>query len=175
MIETDRLHLRAWRRHEAAAYHAVAAQAGVAAMLGSAPTLIESRARIGRQNASLAANGFCFWAVERAGDRRVIGWCGLQFLPEALGGEVEIGWAIAPDLWGQGYAREAAAAVLGRAWATTTLPRLLAITTPGNARSRGLMERLGMIRLADGDFDHPALAPGDPLRRHLTYAIERPR
>ena len=59
--------------------------------------------------------------------------------------------------------------MLAWAWAHTERARLVAITTPGNTRSWGLMERLGMTRRADGDFDHPALAEGDPLRRHLTY------
>ena len=43
-----------------------------------------------------------------------------------------------------------------------------------NSRSRAVMERLGMERVIDGDFDHPALAPGDPLRRHVHYRIARP-
>jgi hypothetical protein len=36
------------------------------------------------------------------------------------------------------------------------------------------MERLGMRRLADGDFEHPAVPEGDPLKPHITYAIDRP-
>ncbi|MBM3928484.1 MAG: GNAT family N-acetyltransferase, partial [Sphingomonadales bacterium] len=51
---------------------------------------------------------------------------------------------------------------------------IVAITVPENTRSRGLMERLGMRRLADGDFDHPAVADDSPLKRHLTYRLDRP-
>lgn len=89
-------------------------------------------------------------------------------------GEAEIGWTLHPDLHGQGLAREAAQAVLAWYWAHTDRNQLFAITTSGNTRSWGLMERLRMTRVPDGDFDHPKLADGDPLRRHITYVIRRP-
>jgi hypothetical protein len=50
----------------------------------------------------------------------------------------------------------------------------MAITTLANTRSWGLMERLGMVRHPDEDFDHPDLAEGDPLRPHILYRIQRP-
>jgi RimJ/RimL family protein N-acetyltransferase len=175
VIETARLLLRAWRDEDAAAHHAIANDPRVVATLGRAPSLADSTTVVARQGATLAANGFCLWAAERRDDRRMIGWCGLQPGRAPIEGDVEIGWTLAPALWGQGYAREAATATLAWAWANTGLERVVAITTPGNTRSWGLMERLGMTRVAGGDFDHPALAEGDPLRPHLTYAIERPR
>ncbi len=57
----------------------------------------------------------------------------------------------------------------------TTLgePRLVAFTVPANTRSRAVMARLGMARVEDGDFDHPGLAEGHPLRRHVLYAIDQ--
>lgn len=174
MIETERLLLRPWRDADATAHNALANDPRVRATLGRAPTLADSQAVVARRRAGLAANGFCFWAAELRAKGRFVGWCGLQPGKPPIEGDVEIGWTIAPDLWGQGLAREAAAATLAWAWASTQLPRVLAITTPGNTRSWGLMIRLGMARVADGDFDHPALAEGDPLRRHLTYAVTRP-
>ena len=44
----------------------------------------------------------------------------------------------------------------------------------GNARSWGLMERLGMERAIDDDFDHPNVPIGNPIRPHITYRIVRP-
>ena len=74
----------------------------------------------------------------------------------------------------QGFAREAAVASI--AWGFTNLPvdRIIAITTPANVRSWGLMERIGMARRHDLDFMHPALAADDPLAPHITYEIRRP-
>ncbi len=54
-------------------------------------------------------------------------------------------------------------------------PRIMAITTPANHASWGLMQRLGMVRRADLDFDHPLLAPDDLLCAHITYVAERPQ
>jgi len=48
-------------------------------------------------------------------------------------------------------------------------------TTADNVRSRAVMERLGMTRSAADDFEHPALASGDPLRPHVLYRIRAPR
>ena len=89
--------------------------------------------------------------------------------------EIEIGWRLAHDAWGQGYAREAAEASLAWGWANLPVPTIAAITVPANTRSRGLMERLGMVRVADGDFDHPDVPDGSPLQRHILYRIARSR
>lgn len=172
MIETARLLLRVWREEDAATLHAIRTDPRVTATLG--PVRDEPDAVIERQNAGIAARGYGFWAIERRADGALIGWCGVQPGFGPIEGHTEIGWTIVPESWGQGLAREAATAVLAWTWTNTGLNCIVAITTPGNSRSRGLMERLGMTRVTGGDFDHPALAESDPLRRHLTYAIERP-
>jgi RimJ/RimL family protein N-acetyltransferase len=145
--------------------------------LGGPPTLSESRDVAERQNHLLETTGSCFWAMELRDTGRFIGWCGVK--PGAAGtpiaAEREIGWSLASAHWGRGYAHEAAVATLAWTWANLNVASVAAITTPDNHRSRGLMERLGMTRYPDEDFDHPDLAPGDPLRRHVVYRIARPR
>ena len=177
MIETERLLLRCWREGDREAYSAHCNTPAVTRHLGGPATEEAVDAALGRIAASQAADGFSFWAVERQVDGALLGYCGFMRMydlrPE-LDGEVEIGWRLRQDAWGQGFAREAAAASLDWAWAGTDRQRIYAITTPGNMRSWGLMERIGMTRVPDGDFDHPKLTAGDPLRRHLTYKIERP-
>lgn len=176
MIGTRRLLLRRWRAADAEPFHAMSRDPAVMRTIGPLLSRGESDAAIARQNEQLDRHGCCFWALERRADGAFIGFCGVQpgRAGTPIGGELEIGWRLARAEWGRGYAREAAQASLRWAWANTRLPRVIAVTTPGNARSRGLMERLGMARLADGDFDHPMLARGDPLRAHVTYAIARP-
>jgi RimJ/RimL family protein N-acetyltransferase len=131
---------------------------------------------IGRQEAIRAALGHCFWAIERRSDRAFLGFCGVKPGPEGtpIDGELEIGWRLARNHWSQGYAREAAAATLDWTWANTDRAKVCAITVHANEASWGLMIRLGMTRVEDGDFDHPALPPGHRLRRHVFYAIGRP-
>lgn len=176
MIETGRLLLRRWREEDVAAHHALRSDPAVSRFLGAPPSADEVRATTARQNALLDTLGYCFWAIELRASKEFIGWCGLKPGPadSPAAGAVEIGWTLAPACWGRGLAREAAEAVLAWAWANTAERRIVAITTHGNAASRGLMERLGMRRVADGDFDHPALSEGDPLRPHVTYAVDRP-
>lgn len=174
MIATDRLLIRRWRDEDVAPFHAMSEDPEVMRFLGPPLTLEQARAAKGRMVARQAEHGFCFWAVERRADAAFIGFCGLLAAKPPIEGEVEIGWRLARETWAQGYAREAAEAVIAWAWANLDVPSLAAITVPANVRSWRLMERLGMTLAAGGDFDHPDLAEGDPLRRHILYRIARP-
>ena len=175
MIETDRLLLRRWRASDVAPFHAMGRDPEVMRHLGPPMQWEQCTATVQRMNAVADAYGRCFWAVERRADRAFIGFCGVKEGPEGspIEGQPEIGWRLARAAWGRGYAREAAAACLADEWRRGT-GEVVAITTPGNTRSWGLMLRLGMARDAEGDFNHPALALGDPLSAHITYRIARP-
>ena len=84
---------------------------------------------------------------------------------------VEIGWRLAVEHWGHGYATEAARAALDCGFQRLGLEEIVAFTVPANRRSRRVMERLGMTWSAADDFDHPRLPPGHPLRRHVLYRV----
>lgn len=175
IIETSRLILRRWREADAAPFHAMGQDAEVMRYLGPPMTIEDAHATVARVNAGIDRDGCGFWAIERREDREFLGFCGVKPGPAGtpIADDLEIGWRLRRDAWGQSYAREAAEAALAWAWANTSAPRVTAITVPANAASRGLMVRLGMRRIEDGDFDHPALAAGDPLRRHVLYEILR--
>jgi RimJ/RimL family protein N-acetyltransferase len=176
MIETGRLTLRAWRNDDVPSYHAMGSDAAFMHYLGPAMSLADAEAAAARQNAYLETFGACFWAIEHRTSGAFIGYCGIKPGPAGtpIAGLPEIGWGIAPDHQRRGYAHEAAAACLDWSRTATDWPSVFAITVPDNTGSRGLVEKLGMTRLADGDFDHPALAAGHPLRRHILYRIDRP-
>jgi RimJ/RimL family protein N-acetyltransferase len=176
-LSTERLILREWREVDAAPFRAICTDPEVMRYLGSPLTAEAIDAAIGRQRASQAARGHCFWAMERRADGALLGFCGLQAGPEGtpIANRIEIGWRLRSDSWGQGYAREAAEAALDWAWTHLDEDVIWAITVPANARSWGLMERLGMTRHADFEFNHPALAADSPLLRHITYSIGRPQ
>jgi RimJ/RimL family protein N-acetyltransferase len=146
----------------------------VMATLGPLLWRDETDAMIDRVQRILDANGFTFWAIERRADGAFLGFCGLKPGAEEtpIEGEIEIGWRLAHEYWGQGYAREAAQASLDWGWAHLDVPSIAAITSVDNFRSWGLMERLGMIRAPEDDFDHPKAI--ERLRRHVTYRIGRP-
>ena len=84
---------------------------------------------------------------------------------------VEIGWRLAQRHWGSGLATEGARAVIHYAFAVARLPKVVAITSVINFRSRRVMEKLGMIHLANLDFDHPQAASGHALQKHVVYEL----
>lgn len=175
MIETERLLLRRWRPADVLPFHAMGQDPEVMRYLGPALDVAACAATVVRMNAMADATEDCFWAIERREDKAFLGFCGVKPGPAGtpIDGKAEIGWRLSRAAWGQGFAREAASACLDRAWQRQT-DRVHAITVPANARSRGLMIRLGMTQVEAGEFDHPALAEGDPLRRHVHYTIDRP-
>lgn len=87
---------------------------------------------------------------------------------------VEIGWRLAAEYWGQGYATEGARAALQYGFDTLRFTEVLSFTVPANIRSRRVMERLGMTHDPSDDFDHPLVPEGHALRRHVLYRIGRP-
>jgi RimJ/RimL family protein N-acetyltransferase len=87
---------------------------------------------------------------------------------------VEIGWRLAAQHWGHGYATEGARAALAFGFGTLGLEEIVAFTAPRNVRSRRVMEKIGMTYDPADDFDHPLLPEGHPLRRHVLYRIAPP-
>lgn len=172
-LETERLVLRRWRPADRAPFAALNADPAVMEHFPAPLTREESDAMIARAEAHLDQHGFGPWAVEVRGGAPVIGFVGLvvprftaHFTPC-----VEIGWRLARAHWGHGYATEAARAALAFGFGTVGLAEIVSFTVPANVRSIAVMERLGMTHDAAGDFDHPNLPEGHPLRRHVLYRI----
>ena len=179
MIETERLILREWRDADLAPFADMTGDPEVMAHLGGVPDDPDAAAAemIARQRAVADAQGHCFWAIERRAHGAFLGFCGLR-----IGGhpgtpvidELEIGWRLRRDAWGQGYAKEGALASIAWGWEHSARARIAAWTVPANAASWGLMRRVGMTARPELDFDHPSFAAGHPLCRHLVYVIDRP-
>jgi RimJ/RimL family protein N-acetyltransferase len=173
-FDTERLILRAWRDADIDPFQRICSDPQVMATLGPPLDRPATVKLIERMRASQAQWGHCFWAVEDRADGDLIGWCGLiRGTAGPIADKLEIGWRLAGDRWGRGYATEAAKATLAWALAHLADDAVWAITAQTNSRSRAVMERLGMAYCRDSDFDHPSIAPGDPLRRHVLYRIDR--
>lgn len=176
-IVTERLILRRWRPSDLPAFAALNSDPQVMQWLGSGP-MDEAAAQtyVARCETHFDWHDFGFWAVERQEDGQLIGMSGLQhvdFVDHPLQGEIEIGWRQARAIWGQGYASEAAHAVLCDAFLHHGIERLVSYTARTNARSLAVMTRIGMRRAAELDFDHPALPTGHELRPHMVCEIDR--
>ena len=138
-------------------------------------TRAESEASIARIRTHFEQHGFGNWALELRERPGLIGYAGIthpSFSPPC-GPCVEIGWRLAFDQWGHGYATEAAEAVVRAAFETVGLREIVSFATTGNLRSRRVMEKLGMSHDPADDFDHPILPPGHRLSRHVLYRLQR--
>lgn len=172
-LRTDRLILRRWRESDCEPFAALNADPRVMEFFPAPLSRAESNAGAARIEAHLEAQGFGLWAAEVLGGPSFIGYIGLavpafraRFTPCT-----EIGWRLAHAAWGFGYATEGATEVLRFAFETLRLPEIVSFTVPANARSRRVMEKLGMRRDPADDFDHPRLPDGHRLRRHVLYRL----
>ena len=156
MIETGRLILRQWRDGDVAPFAAMSADPEVMRHLNGVIDADAAAAVVERQRGLIERHGHGFWAVERKADGELIGFCGVRLggHPDTpVGEELEIGWRLRRDAWGQGFAKEAAAASLAWGWAHLPHPRIAAWTVNANEASWGLMLRLGMEHRPELDFD----------------------
>ncbi|HEX7077437.1 MAG TPA: GNAT family N-acetyltransferase [Candidatus Eisenbacteria bacterium] len=174
-IRTDRLLLRRWLPSDRAPFAAMNADPRVTEFLPTPLSREESDAFVARIEAHFEKHGYGHWAVEIPGVTPFAGFVGLStprfdapFQPC-----VEIGWRFAAEHWGRGYATEGARAVLAFGFDVLRLGEIVSFTVPANARSRHVMEKIGMTRGPKDDFDHPLLPEGHPLRRHVLYRIAR--
>jgi RimJ/RimL family protein N-acetyltransferase len=175
ILETTHLRLRAWRESDLAPFAALNADLRVMEFLPGPLGRAESDALASRIPDHFARHGFGLWAVEVPGVADFIGFVGLSvpsfhahFMPC-----VEIGWRLAREHWGHGYATEAARAAVAFGFHDLVLDEIVSFTVPSNWRSRRVMERLGMKRSASDDFQHPALPEGHALRAHVLYRLSR--
>jgi len=174
-LTTARLLLREWHDHDRGPFAELNADPAVAEFLGQPMDRAASDALVDRILAHWASDGHGVWAVERAEDGRFLGFVGLAApsFETAFTPCVEVGWRLAAEAWGHGYATEAARAALTFGFEDLGLDEIVSFTTVANVRSRAVMERLGMTRDPADDFQHPRIAEGDPLRPHVLYRLGR--
>jgi RimJ/RimL family protein N-acetyltransferase len=177
VAETERLRLRNWLEGDRAEFVRHLNVPSVMRWLGGVQDEAAYTAAFDRIDGFERDFGHTFWIVERKEDEALLGFCGLKRLNapggEALHGEFEIGWRLREDAWGKGYAKEAATKSLDLAFDRYGAGRVLALTVPGNTASWGLMERLGMERRADLDFEDTRFGP--ELNPCIVYEISAER
>jgi RimJ/RimL family protein N-acetyltransferase len=175
-LRTHRLYLRRWCATDRQPFAALNADPRVMEYFPAPLPREESDALAARIESHFEQHRFGLWAVEIVDVAPFAGFIGLSvprfeahFTPC-----VEIGWRLAAECWGCGYATEGARAVLAFGFEQLHLAEIVSFTVPSNLRSRRVMEQLGMTRKPADDFDHPALPEGHPLRRHVLYRLARP-
>ena len=95
-------------------------------------------------------HGFGWWVVELRSDRKLIGWSGLQYLPET--DEIEIGYLLAKPHWGKGLATETAKIGLEFGFETLELMEIIGIVHPENIPSQRVLEKIGLLYIEEAEY-----------------------
>jgi RimJ/RimL family protein N-acetyltransferase len=174
-LRSERLLLRRWTDEDRDVLAQIHADPVVMRYRPAPLSRDQSDAVIDETEESFDTDGFGLWALERLEDGRLLGFTGFgtsdfdaPFCPA-----VDIGWTLARDVWGHGYATEGAVVALNYAFDQLRLDEVVAHTTEGNERSRAVMHRLGMTHDPADDFDAPWYRPDHTRRRFVLYRLER--
>lgn len=177
-LQGARARLRHWPDSELAPFAAMNADADVMRHLGAHLSGDERDATGQRIRAHLDSHGFGLRVLDAPG----LGFAGFVGINPQVPFELplagiaaqphETGWRLAKAAWGHGDAAEAATLALRHGFKTLRLPQIVSFTAVTNTASPAVMQRIGLVRPAE--FDHPRLAEGQPLRRHVLYAQDAP-
>ena len=154
-LETVRLELRLFRSDDLEPFSAMNVDPEVMRYIGDGRPQDRARAAetFERMRWHWAEHGFGRWAIERTSDGAFLGFCGVGFptFIAAVATRPEIGWRLAREFWGHGYATEAAIAARDHFFASFPFAELISLAHPGNVASHRVMRKIGMRRLADLD------------------------
>ena len=174
IAETDRLILRTIDDNDAIEQDRLLNTPTVMARLGGVKELHEIEAKHAKSQALYAREGFSFLFMVEKASGEMVGHCGIKRVDNPLAsnvGDHEIGWLVREDRWRSGYAEEAMRAVLEWAFGRVAAPYVVALTSEANVGSWKLMEKLGMTRRKDLDFEDPDYPPED--RTVIQYSLTR--
>lgn len=177
VVETERLILRRWRPEDLEEFARLNADPRVMEFFPATMSRAETEMMIRTIEERIDQHGFGLWAAELKSSKGLIGFIGLNVpgYPLPFSPCVEIGWRLGCDHWSKGYAQEGARAALRVGLEQFGLNEIVSFTAVNNMRSRNVMEKIGMTRDLRGDFDHPKLVEGHPLRRHVLYRLSKER
>lgn len=174
-IKTERLILRPWKDEDLEPFARLNADPRVMEFFPSTKSASETAQEFNILKTRLENDGYGFWAASLIDGGKFIGFVGIQKVPftTSFTPAVEIGWRLAHEYWGFGYATEGAKAALEYGFETLKLDNIVSFTTEKNTRSQNVMKKIGMKHYPEEDFDHPRLPEGHPLSRHVLYRIKQ--
>lgn len=173
-LETDRIILRQWQEQDLPLFAALNADPEVMEFFPKQLNRQESEELARRCQSQIDEKGWSFWAAELKETQEFIGFLGLHN-PKAslpISPCIEIGWRLAKQYWGYGYATEAAQRALKFAFETLNETEVTSYTAASNIRSRAVMERLGFSN-TEQNFMHPDIPLDHPLCGHVVYKISQ--
>jgi ribosomal-protein-alanine N-acetyltransferase len=173
MIRTPRLILRQWQESDLEPFAAMNTDSRVMEFFPALLSREESDEIVGRAIHHWNDHGFGRYAVEIPGKLKFAGFIGLSYpsYETHFTPCVEIGWRLAAEAHGQGYATEGAAAVMEFGFNELKLEEIVSFTAVTNVKSINVMKKLGMKH--SENFMHPKVADGHPLKEHVLYRKSR--
>lgn len=177
ILLTARLRVRNWQESDRPLFREINSDPRVMAFFPHRRSVEEADAFMNKVADQIATTGYGAYALALKTTDEPIGFCAL--MPAAMPGlfpeeTIEIGWRLASRFWGQGYATEAAKALLDYGFDAKGLDAIVSFAVPQNCRSTAVMERLGLVRMPALDFDHPRVPDTHPhLKHHVFYAVTR--
>jgi len=172
-LETSRLRLRQWQEKDLEPFAKLNSDEDVMEYFPSVLDYQQSKDAAHNYKTKIEKNGWGFWVTEKIDDGAFIGLVGLNRVDDLpIGDCVEVGWRLAKEYWGYGFATEAARACLEFAFTNLDLSEIVAITTVNNLKSQAVMHRLGMGDSRE-NFEHPKVDAASGLREHVLYKISK--
>jgi RimJ/RimL family protein N-acetyltransferase len=174
ILETDRLLLRQWQPADREPFAKLNADPRVMEFFPNMLSREASGAFADRIQALIEHQGWDLWAVEIKNTHQFIGYVGLHIPTYELPFNpcVEVGWRLAYEFWGKGYAPEAALMALKFGFESLNLAEIVSFTALSNVRSQRVMEKIGMQRSPE-TFQHPNVPTESTLREHCLYRLSR--
>ena len=144
-IDTPHLTLRAWEASDADVWHGILQEEGILRYFPNQnpPSRAKADEYIAHHLAHWEQFGYGHWAVVTREDGEVVGWNGLEYLPELE--QTEVAYLLSKRVWGCGYATEAARAAVRFGFETAGLSEIIGLVHPENVGSARVLEKCGMI------------------------------
>jgi RimJ/RimL family protein N-acetyltransferase len=176
-LQTDRLILREWRESDREPFARMNADPRVMEFYPATLTRDQSDRMVERIQSEIGERGFGYWALELRESGAFVGYTGIRWVEWVMHftPAVEVGWRVAPEYWGSGFATEAARAAVRDGFERAGIEEIVAMASARNVRSTRVMEKLGMTHDPRDDFDHPMVESGHRLSRHVLYRLRRER
>jgi 3-dehydroquinate dehydratase/shikimate dehydrogenase len=173
IIRTNRLILREWKPEDLAPFAKLNADPKVRAYFAKTKNYEETAEEYLQIVEGFNKYNWRFWAASLIETGEFIGLIGLKDVDPiySFAPAVEIGWRLAYEFWGQGYATEGALAALKYGFKVLNLNEIISYTSSLNMPSRNVMEKIGMQRSVEEDFYHPMLEINHPLSKSVLYRI----
>ena len=172
-IETQRLLLRRWQESDLDVFMLMNADPDVMRYFPDALNAEETKSFYDSIQQEFSEYGYGLYAVEEKDNGCFIGFIGFHrasfdadFCPC-----IEIGWRLYKQYWDKGYATEGAKACLKHGFENLAFDEVVSFTAIENIKSQRVMQKSGMQ--FEGYFNHPKVASGHPLRKHVFYQIDK--